>query len=493
MQETTQATGSSLFSFDPIVILGDVLRRWYLIVAAVLLVGVSTRVGAELSYVPSYTATTTFVVSGRSGSSNVYDNLSRTSELATVFTEVLNSSILRETILQELDMDSFDGKITAAPMGKTNLLTMTVTSSNPRAAFLVSKAIIAHHHIVSARVLGDVALDVLQAPKVPMSPSNAKASLHTAQQIALLAGAAVFGVLAFISYNRDTIRSKKESNEKLDCHYLGEVAHEHKYKTLKSFLIHKKSSVLITHPETSFHFAESIQKIRRRISHRLEDGKKVFMVTSVMEDEGKSTIASNLALSFALVGHKTLLIDCDLRKPACWKILQHTEFQNGTLDVMEGKTSLSAALEQDSVTGLSMLLEKNTSASATELMTSEGMQKLLEQARKDFDVVILDMPPMSVAPDAEAAAALTDGIAMVVRQNTATATQINQAIVGLKNTDATVLGCVLNNMYSSGLTHAVGGGSYGYGYGYGRYGHYGKYGKYGHYGHYASGSEDKKQ
>lgn len=486
MQEKIQTAGGSLLPFSPLTILTDVLHRWYLIAAAVLLVGMGARVGLELTYVPRYTAVTTFVVTGRSSSLTAYQDLSKASELAGVFTHVLNSTILRDTVLEELDMDSFDGTITAAAVGKTNLLTMKITASDPRTAFLVSKAVIAHHHIVSGRVLGDVALDVLQSPKVPVSPANGRDTLSsTAWKVAVLAGAATAGLLGFLSYSRDTVRSRQEAEEKLDCHYLGEVLHERRYKTLKSFLAHKKSSVLMTQPDASFHFAESIQKIRRRIEHHLTPEKKVVLITSVMENEGKSTMAANLALSFTLAGRKALLIDCDLRKPTCRTIMQYPDFTNGTAAVLQGRISLASAIRQDPVTGLSMLLEKEVSDNAAELIISQGMKQLLIQARKDFDVVLLDMPPMSAAPDAEAAAGLADGIVMVVRQNIATAEQINHAVTGLRNTGGPVLGFVLNNMLSSELTHSST-------YGYSGYGHYGKYGKYGTYGNTPSRSHRTK-
>lgn len=74
-----------LFSFDPIVVVLDVLKRWYLVLAAVLLVGMVVYVGTELTYEPKYTTTTTFVVTMRNSSSTVYQNLSATTNLATVF------------------------------------------------------------------------------------------------------------------------------------------------------------------------------------------------------------------------------------------------------------------------------------------------------------------------------------------------------------------------------------------------------------------------
>lgn len=469
MQEQHQQTRPSLLRYDPIIILMDILRRWYLVAAAFLLVGVSAQVGLELSYRPVYSTATTLVVTSRSSTSSVYQNLNRTSELASVLTEVLNSSILRETVTQELGMDSFDGTISAAPLGNTNLLTVKVTASDPRTAFLVNRSVIENHPIVSSQVLGDVALDVLQNPTVPTAPINAKNSQHRARIIGLGAAAAMCCLLGFCSFSRDVVRSRQEASEKLDCHCLAEVRHERKFKTLRSRLHRQKAGLLLTKPNVSFQFAESFQKLRRRLELRMGKGKQVLMVTSIMENEGKSTVVSNLALSYAMAGRKTLLIDCDLRKPACCKIFQHQEFSSGTSDVVLGRRSLEDAVWQEPGSGLDLLLEKKTTSNAAALLRSSGMAALLAQARKQYDVIILDTPPMSAAPDAEAVATLSDGTLLVVRQNITPAIQINKAISNLKAIGTTVYGCVLNNLHTSGLSRS------------GPYGYYGKYRSYGNY------------
>ena len=167
-----QSEGIELFPYDPIVLVRDVLSHWYLVVIVALLMGMATYVVKEVTYVPRYTTTTTFVVSAKDDSATVYQNLSATTGLAEVFSEVLNSSILRQTIQEELQGETFASEIHASAVPETNLLTMTVTDSNPRTAFLVTRAIIEKHPVVTRQILGDTVLDVLQKPMVPRSPSN---------------------------------------------------------------------------------------------------------------------------------------------------------------------------------------------------------------------------------------------------------------------------------------------------------------------------------
>lgn len=484
--QESQTESSTLFSFNLITVIRDVARRWYLIVAAALLVGTGMYVLSDVTYRPSYTTSTTFVATARGSSATVYQNLSATTNLAGVFTEVLNSSILRSTVLQELGMSSFDGVIQAAAVPETNLLTLQVSASDPRTAFLVTRSIIENHQIVSYQVLGDTILEVLQEPKVPVAPSNPHTALSDARRAAVLAAGAMCLLLALLSFLRDAVRSRQEAERKLDVRCLGEIGHERKYKTFVTLLRHRKTSILITNPTTSFHFVESIRKLRRQVEQQMGKDRKVLLVTSVLENEGKSTVAANLALSLAMKRQKVLLIDCDLRKPTCYKLLEQPHRASGTIDVIHGRCALMDAVSQEKISGLYLLLEHKALFSSTNLVGSEGMAQLIAQCREAFDFVIIDLPPMSAAPDTESVMEFVDASLLVVQQNAATAPQINSAAASLSGARSDLIGCVLNNVYASTLP--VGGGS-GY---YGKYGKYGKYGTYGKYGGYGSAGASRQ-
>ena len=347
-----------LLPFDPIVLVQDVLKRWLVVVLAALAVGIGTYIYTDATYAPVYRTTTTFVVTTRGSSTSVYSNLSSTSNLAGLFTELLNSSIMRKTILQETDISSFDGTIDTAVVPNTNLITMTVTDSDPRMAFLAAQAIIEHHESLTYQVIDDIGLEVLQYPAVPTSPTNQNFAFHQMKKAAVIAALAATALLAILSYLRDAVRSGTEVREKLDCSYLGEISHERKYKTVFALLRRKKTSILITNPVTSFRFVESIRKLRRRVEQHM-DGGKVLMVTSLLENEGKSTVAVNLALAMEQKGKRVLLIDCDLRKPACGMVLGQSKFTYGLNDILGGKENLSECFLRYQNSDMYMLLAKH--------------------------------------------------------------------------------------------------------------------------------------
>lgn len=475
MQEKTENRNEqlSLLSFSPLTVAQDVLKRWYLILIAALLIGMAAYVLSDLLYTPAYTTTTTFVVSAKGSSTTVYQNLSAATNLATVFSEVLNSSILRKTILETLGMNAFDGTISATAIAETNLLTLRVTASDPRTAFLVTRAIIENHSVVSYQVLGDTILEVLQDPVVPVAPVNPADPFSAMKKAAFLAAAAMCVLLGMLSCRRDTVRSRQEAEKKLNCQVLGEIQHERKYKTLGALLRRRKTGILITKPTTSFLFTETMRKLRRRVEMQMPKDGQILMITSVMENEGKSTIAVNLALAMAKKSKRVLLMDCDFRKPACYKILECPWRGFGTVDVATGRAEMQDVIVRMKETELYLLLERKGMRGNTEIAGSQGMAELMKEVRKYFDYVIVDTPPMSVASDAELFMELVDASLLVVRQNYVTAEGLNRAVASLNSARSRLLGCVVNNVYS--LPQGDG---YGYGYGYGRYGRYGKYGKY---------------
>lgn len=475
-------------SFDPIVLILDVMKRWLLVVLFSVAVGVGSYICTDLTYEPVYRTSMTFVVMDRGSSSTIFSNLSSTSNVASVFSDLLNSSLLRKSILEDLGTGSFNGSISASQIRDTNLINVNVSASDPRTAYVVAQAIIDHHEEITYQVVDGVSIEALMRPSVPTAPANQVSSFRRMVKMMLFAGLAAIVGLGYLSMIQNKVRSGKEARIKLDCNYLGEIRHEHKRNSFSRWIRKKKTGILIHNPTTSFQFVETIRKLRRRVEQRMH-GSKVLMVTSLLENEGKSTVAVNLALSMAQKKERVLLIDCDLRKPACYNLLQIHAFDRTVTDVITGKCGPTDGLIREKTSGLYLLLEKRGNTRSGDLVASQRMQELIAWAGENFDFVVLDMPPMGEVSDAEAMAKFADASLLVVRQNVASAEALNKAVSALEKGRAKLLGCILNNVYSTDIFSGRGH-SYGYGYGY-RYGKYGKYGRYGNYGSYYGGNSEK--
>jgi capsular polysaccharide biosynthesis protein len=153
--------------------------------------------------------------------------------------------------MEEAGISYFDGTITARSIEGTNLMTLQVAGSNPRTVYAVARSIIENHEELTYQIIGDIILEVLQEPVIPSYPINSANSSLNMRNVIILSALATSAFIMFLSFSRDAVRSNKEVRKKLDCHFLGEIPHENKYKTLLSRLRRKKTSILITNPPIS--------------------------------------------------------------------------------------------------------------------------------------------------------------------------------------------------------------------------------------------------
>jgi capsular polysaccharide biosynthesis protein len=168
MEKTNELhNADGLLSFDPIVTVLDVLRRWFLILLVAVIVGVGAYIYKDASYTPSYRTSAVLVVTSRGSSTSVYNNLSSTSSIANLFTELLNSSLMRKTLMEEMGVSSLDAQITTAVIPNTNLITLSVTSSDPRTAFVTARTLLDTHEELTYAVVDGIIMEVLQQPSVP--------------------------------------------------------------------------------------------------------------------------------------------------------------------------------------------------------------------------------------------------------------------------------------------------------------------------------------
>ena len=135
---------------------------------------------------------------------------------------------------------------------------------------------------------------------------------------------------------------------------------------------------------------------------------KCFVVTSTIPGEGKSFIARNLALTFASHGERTLLIDCDLRRPVVHRAF-HVENLKGVIDVCTGESPLGDVIVREVQPNLDVLPSGGRSKNPAQNLTSKNFEVMLSDARKLYDRVIVDTPPIAIVSDALIILPLTDG------------------------------------------------------------------------------------
>ena len=295
-------------------------------------------------------------------------------------------------------------------------------------------------------------------------------------------------LLAVIDYLKDNVKNEKEVEKKLDTSLFATIYHEEKNKTLRSRIRKNKKGLLITDPMSSFQFVETYKKIRTKFMYKAgQQTSHVLLVTSVMENEGKSTVAANIALALAQKSERVILIDGDMRRPALYKLLQKKPEKGQEIgEYLNGKTPMKNLVHQDKNTGLLLIIGSRPYSNSTEMVSGNAMRSLIKAAKDIADYVIIDSPPTSLMADAEILAEYADVSLLVVRQGTENVRALNDTIDMLDNSSSELLGCIFNDV----KTGVFSGKKVWTGYGYGGYRKYG-YGKYG-YGKYGYGKSEKQ-
>ncbi|WP_049946881.1 polysaccharide biosynthesis tyrosine autokinase [Blautia wexlerae] len=448
---------------DLISMLKDIAKEWWAILLLSLAVALFADIWVNATYQPEYKTSTTFVVTAKGMNTNVYQNLNSTQQLAQQFTEILDSNVLKKKVAQDLNMSSLNIDSSVDLVPETNLITLSVKAGTAVESYRILQSIMKNYNTVSDYAIKNVIIETIQSPAVSMAPVNPLNEKKT-MVIAFIAAAAVLMVLvAGISYLRDTIKNPKDVTSKLDTRLLGSIYHEKKSKSLKLRKKKEFVSMLISNPLRSFQYAESNKMMASRVRSYLDkENAKTLLVTSVMENEGKSTVAANLALGLAQEGNRVMLIDCDFRKPAQYKIFD-MEGKNGDDlgKVLTGKAGTENLIRNWNDTNLYMILNRTSSNSIEAMLKSTTLRQIVGFCRQNMDYVIIDTSPLALVSDTEELAQMADASVLVVRQDTVLTKDINDAIDILNNTRGKVLGCVLNDASSSQITGSTA--HYGYG------------------------------
>ena len=448
---------------DLISMLKDIAKEWWAILLLSLAVALFADIWVNATYQPEYKTSTTFVVTAKGMNTNVYQNLNSTQQLAQQFTEILDSNVLKKKVAQDLNMSSLNIDSSVDLVPETNLITLSVKAGTAVESYRILQSIMKNYNTVSDYAIENVIIETIQSPAVSMAPVNPLNEKKT-MVIAFIAAVAVLMVLvAGISYLRDTIKNPKDVTSKLDTRLLGSIYHEKKSKSLKLRKKKEFVSMLISNPLRSFQYAESNKMMASRVRSYLDkENAKTLLVTSVMENEGKSTVAANLALGLAQEGNRVMLIDCDFRKPAQYKIFD-MEGKNGDDlgKVLTGKAGTENLIRNWNDTNLYMILNRTSSNSIEAMLKSTTLRQIVGFCRQNMDYVIIDTSPLALVSDTEELAQMADASVLVVRQDTVLTKDINDAIDILNNTRGKVLGCVLNDASSSQITGSTA--HYGYG------------------------------
>lgn len=396
----------------------------------ILLAGITIWLGAtgvgKLLYKAEYTASATLVVQEK-GNQNTYSSLSMASSMASVFSEVFQSDALRTLITEDVG-EEVSGSISCRNIPETNLIVLETKSPDPRQAYLFIHSALKNYEEVSEYVFANASLAIVQEPSVPSAPSNSSSLIGKRYILSLLGMIGMAGVIVLFYLFRYTVKNAEFAADLLDGEIQGVIPFEK--KRVGSDGKREKDALLVSLPTVSMRYSEENRKLEARIERHMRRKKlQVLMITSVSENEGKSTVAANIAIAMAEKHKRVLLVDGDFRKPAQYKVFDsEKEGRLSLSDVIQDKDKYEEAIVYNEQSKIWELFQFKKESHPEQYLQSEDLREILEFYREDMDYIIIDCSPTAVATDAEVWMQFTDAVLLVVRQDWSDVRVINDTV-----------------------------------------------------------------
>lgn len=203
---------------------------------------------------------------------------------------------------------------------------------------------------------------------------------------------------------------------------------------------------------------EAFRTLRTNLAFlREKNNGKTLLFTSSIPAEGKSTVASNYAASLAIAGRKTLIIDCDIRRPRAHESFG-IKIEKGLECALTHDEPAQNLIMKEVLPNLDLLPTKNMKNNVTELFLRDKMKNIIDSLKDNYDTIILDTPPMAVASDAAILSKDVDGVVVVVGYDQVAERELKFVKEMLDNAGATIYGFVVNGVEKKAMSY----GNYGY-------------------------------
>ena len=205
---------------------------------------------------------------------------------------------------------------------------------------------------------------------------------------------------------------------------------------------------IISYNDPKSVISEQYREIRTNIEYsNVDQNTKTILVTSSDKNEGKTTTVSNLAVSFANLNKKVLIMDCDLRNASIHKMFKINNIY-GLTDILAKDRAVDKCIQETELKNLYVLTAGATPPNPAEILSSEKMKNLIEDLKNIYDYIFIDTPPIGLVTDAGALSSFIDGVVLVVKSESVEKKYLEETKKKLDAVDARILGAILNSYKS---------------------------------------------
>ncbi|PWJ56043.1 capsular exopolysaccharide family [Quadrisphaera granulorum] len=422
-------------------------RRWLVLVLGGMLggvLGVVSTVGQPDSF---RAEATVFLSLDRGGSvSELAQGSSYTQGIIQSYVLLVTTPTVLQPVIDELGLDTTPQRlaknITASSPVETVVIEIGATAGSARGAADVANAVASQLAVAVSDLEPSASSNSERIKVTTIAPASPPPFAFAPQRklMAVLGLAAGLGLAVLFVVLRELLDTKVRTEEDValvtEAPVLGAISER----------AGSEPELVPFSGDAGSPRGESYRRLRSNVQFmNLEGTSQVVVVTSSSAGEGKSTTAVNLAVTMAGAGARVLLIDADLRRPTVAKILGLVG-EAGLATVLSGRAALADVLQPVGPQRMDVLTSGETPPNPNELLGSHQMGVLLQAAREQYDVVVLDAPPLLPVSDAAVLAAQADGALLVVNGSMTTRKHVETSIQSLLMARARLMGVVLNRV-----------------------------------------------
>lgn len=479
-----------------------VLKKHLLFVLLIALVcGAAAFVLSEFVITKKYESTALLYVENSqqtSESVNIND-INAAQKLVNTCQIIFKSGTVMDNLIANLDLpytkEQLNNMITATSVNSTEVMRLVVESTDPQEAERIVNELVRLANIEFLRVIKSGSLEVIDYGEIDIRPSFPNVTLITAA--GFLLGLVIAYIIVFINDMLDVVVKHDDNLAKLyGIPVFAEItdflsAAESKYgysrygygygygekprkqqKTESAAVGTERADRLLSE-NTPFAITEAYNTARTNIMFAASTSRqKIVAVTSSNPSEGKSTTCANIAISFANAGFRTLLVECDLRKPVMAKSFG-VKPKKGLSSILGGFCTVKEAICPEVMSNLDIITTGDIPPNPSELLASDSMKVFLKASSEDYDYVFLDTPPVNVVTDSQLMNTEIAGLVFVIREGSTIHPDIQSAIEKIQLANGKALGFVKtfckpekSGRYGKKYSYSKYGYKYGYGYGY---------------------------
>ena len=436
------------------------IGKWFFLILLFTILGLSAAIFYNYGAPILYQSETSLYVEPPVNSNQVnYDGILSNQKMVKTYTQIIKSRTILMQVKEQLQLDytldELQNMLEVASVSDTEIIVIKVTSEYKDEAKEIANTI-ALVFIEEIKETMDITnIRVIDEAIVNQNPVSPKTTLNciigggiglciglllafiiesmnnkivTHEDVKKYLGVKTLGVIPHNSIDTDTKGKKKKKEYEKQAHLKGEEIK------------------IITEPTSVI--SESVRMIRTNLNF---SDLKVINVVSTLPSEGKTSVICDLAVSFAMLEKRVLIIDCDLRKPKVHKKFGLAR-KNGVTDVIlsHGSISLGSTIQKykikDSDARVDVLAAGSRVANPSELINKKSFATMLAELKKHYDLILMDCPPISSMTDGVLVSKISDGTVYVIESERTDYPVIQSCMEELKSNNVAVLGAILTKV-----------------------------------------------